>query len=711
MQSLQTLKILKEPHHNNVSETPFGGLTVEEFDQICEHSANGSLAEIVQILNKVDERNFKIGLKMFCRDPTEQKPTPLVLSAQHGRRNILDYFLKKYSSVMDINHVATIVSLTTRKKVHCATALWAASTGGHLDIVKTLIAHGAEVNKSTLTQSTPLRGASFHGYLDVMEYLLNSGAEIDTPNCIGQSPLCIAAMRGKIHAVKFLIDKGASQYQTTINGYTIMHLSATKGRIDVVNHLLSIGLSPMFREAKLSSESYIPCPLFLAASTGQRRMVDLLIEHSECTPSCKADALLLLGSTRCEISSRGLTMSSRELWSQGLQIREENRVNVEFIEPNDSYGNRKEIKDNNDLNLLSSLPFFNRFEAYYQSLLIRERCMGFGDQGLIYFLIRRGAYFCSEQHKFREAELLWFRAMDQEVKICEMEISHARYGHSEGLQRDLEKDLSQYAWGVWFMVHEGYKPDFKRYVEFGYKELEILECLKEKSENAIFIDLRSLLGIMLYIFMSWIYYCSEVDSTVGDRGYSHACEFMGLRFVEKYLWGIQGSSLLHYALTDFVISDEQEEEGGHVYNKYSSLDKMVDALLDWGCYQVIDWPDRSGLRPIHVAALTENETKIEKSRKLVSSLIRSGAHLDAISGDGRTIYELCKNEFVLETLHCNGPVTLACLAAKSIVREDVPYTCLGLPTHIVHLVRLHDKHSVNYHSLLRCIDLSDLDTA
>lgn len=710
MQSVTAFKVVEEPysnHLNHVLETPTSVstsvLTVEEFDEICEHSTNGSLDKIVLVLDKViHERNFSVGPKTFCPDPIEQKPTPLVLSAQYGRGNVVDYFLKKYSDILDINHVATIVSLTTHKKVHCATALWAASTGGHLEIVKTLIAQGAEVNKATLTQSTPLRGASFHGYLKVMEYLLSGGAEIDTPNCIGQSPLCIAAMRGKIDAVKFLIDKGASQYQTTINGYTIMHLSATKGRIDVVKYLLSIGLPPMFREAR-PSESYIPCPLFLAASTGQRRMVDLLIEHPDCPPSCKADALLLLGSTRCEISSRGLTMGSRELWSQGLQIREENGVAVEFMEPNDSYGHRKEMQDNNDLNRFSSLPNFTRFEAYYQSLLIRERCMGFGDQGLIYFLIRRGAYLCSEQQKFWEAELLWFRAMDQEVKICEMEISHARYGHSEGLQRDLEKDLSQYAWGVWFMVHEGYRPDFQRYVEFGFKELEILEYLKEKSENAIFIDLRSLLGIMLYIFMSWIYYDTEVGGgDEGGRGQrmegntcSHECEVLGCWFVKKYLWGIQGSSLLHYALTNFVINDEQDEVEGYVYSKYSSLGKLVEALLDWGCYQVIDWPNGRGLRPIHVAAVTENGTD-EGSRELVSSLVCSGAHLDAVSGDGRTLYELCNNESVLGLLRSNGPVTLACLAARSIIREGVPYTCLGLPTHILNLVQLHDRHSSDF---------------
>ena len=600
---------------DHTSETLSDTLTEEEFRNVCEYSANGSLEKILQVLNRAEsERKFSAGPKTFCPDPKEQKPTPLVLSAQYGKTKVVEYFLRKYSDIIDINHVATIVSLTTRKKVHCATALWAASTGGHLDIVKTLISHGAEVNKATLTQSTPLRGASFHGYLEVMNFLLSNGAEINTPNCIGQSPLCIAAMRGKIEAVRFLIDHGASCTQTTINGYTIMHLSATKGRIDVVNYLLSIGMSPMFKEA-VPSEFYIPCPLFLAASTGQRRMVDLLKDRPDCPPSCKADALLLLGSTRCEISSRGLTMGSREMWSHGLQIREENSILPKYLEPNENYGHRIEMKDNDDLNRLSSLANFTRFEAYYQSLLIRERCMGFGDQGLIYFLIRRGTYFCTLQKKFWEAELLWFRAMEQEVKICELELKNARYGHSEGLQRDLEKDLSQYAAGIWYMVHHSYRPNFKRYVEFGLKELDILEYLKDKSENAIFINLTNLLGIMLYIFTSWIYYDNVVVSDDGEVGYrkstgswvcSQECESLGSHFVSKYLQRIQGSSLLHYAVTNFMVNDELDVEDCRIFSKYKDMGKLVEALLEWGCYQVIELPNDNGFRPVHVAALTEN---------------------------------------------------------------------------------------------------------
>lgn len=694
-------------HFNHVQDVPGCRLTAHEYDEICDYSIRGALGPIMETMDKIlKDKRCKVDTKTFCPDPIEQKPTPLVLSSQYGHKPIVDYFLKKYGSVIDINHPATIISLTTHKKVHCATSLWAASTGGHLDIVKTLIAHGAEVNRATLTQSTPLRGASFHGYLEVMDYLLKNSAEIDTPNCIGQSPLCIAAMRGKIDAVKFLLKKGANSHQTTINGYTIMHLSATKGRIDVVNHLLSIGLSPMFSEARPSDEGYIACPLFLAASTGQRRMVDSLIEHEDCPPSCKADALLLLGSTRCEISSRGLTIGSQDLWEHGLQIRTQHGVVVDFLPPNENYGNRHELKDMNDLGNLANVPNFARFEAYYQSLMIRERCMGFGDQGLIYFLIRRGAIFCSKQSKYYEAEQLWFRAMDQEVKVCEMEISHARYGHSEGLQKDLEKDLSQYAAGINIMVQDGYGPNFKRYVEFGFKELEILEYLKQKSENALFIDLRTLLGILLYIFMSWIHYdtvvCNGMEIENGSFC-SSECNELGLRLVKKYLFTVPGGSLLHYALTNFYIAGEDPDinEKIYIYDRYHNITQLIEALLQWGAYKVLDWPSREGLRPIHVAILTSNVTYIENFEELVSSLVNNGAHLDAVCTLGRTVFEMCENERVKSVLRSSGPLSLACLAARCIVKDCLPYSEIGLPSYITEMVKLHDKESCTHSEISR----------
>ena len=218
-------------------------LSHKDFDALCSLARDGKIEELSNFVDKFQSRcgaGLVIGKSTFCRHPSQQKPAPLVVAAQHGRRKVIQFLCEKYGDAVDVNQSATIVSLTTKKKVHCATALWAASTGGHLEIVEYLVAHGADVDKPTLTQSTPLRGASFHGHKKVMEYLLGRGADIDTPNCIGQSPLCIAAMRGQLEALEFLVNRGADMHQKTINGYSVVHLAATKGRVDIVKFLLSL---------------------------------------------------------------------------------------------------------------------------------------------------------------------------------------------------------------------------------------------------------------------------------------------------------------------------------------------------------------------------------------------------------------------------------------------------------------------------------------
>ena len=678
------------------SQCPQKELTLkeEDFNLVITLSKHKNHAEVATFLDRLTSTfNAAVGPNTFRRHPKLQRPAPLVVAAQHGCSKVVEYFCERYGHAMDVNETATIISLTTKKKVHCATALWAASTGGHLEIVEYLISRGADVNKPTLTQSTPLRGASFHGHLKVMKYLLEKGADINTPNCIGQSPLCIAAMRGQLEAVQFLVSQGADIHQKTINGYSVIHLAATKGRLDIVKFLLSSGISPLFLEAQPMSDDYIPCPLFLAASTGQRRMVEELMEHPECPVSCKSDALLLLGATRCEISSRGLTMSSKEMWTKALQIREENNLEVTFLPANEHYGRRTEMRTLDDLHTLAKEPNFFRYEAYFQSLIIRERCMGYGDQGLIYFLIRRGLW-CVNHNNYKEAELLWFRAMDMELRVCEIEISHARFGHSEGLQRDLEKDLSQYACGIWHMVHNDYHPQFSRFVEFGFKELEILQCLKERLETAPFIDMTAILGILIYIFASWVYYDNEVNQTERLEGVvcSPECTELGKKFVSKYLYMNDSSTLLHLALSNFPIFDEEER----IYDKHPDLRALITALLQWGADEAVNALNSRGLRPIHLAIFRSNENKDNSVQELVSPLIMAGAHVDAINKQGLTAQFLCTNDLVRVVLFSTGPLPLYCQAAKRIVSENVPYSNIGLPTHIVGHISLHDQKAVNF---------------
>ncbi|MGH7451925.1 MAG: ankyrin repeat domain-containing protein, partial [bacterium] len=59
-----------------------------------------------------------------------------------------------------------------------ATALSYAADRGHLEVVKVLIEHGAELNiKDTFYNSPPLAWAAYNGHTDVVKFLLEKGAE------------------------------------------------------------------------------------------------------------------------------------------------------------------------------------------------------------------------------------------------------------------------------------------------------------------------------------------------------------------------------------------------------------------------------------------------------------------------------------------------------------------------------------------------------
>ena len=199
---------------------------------------------------------------------------------------------------------------------------------------------------------------------------------------------------------------------------------------------------------------------------------------------------------------------------------------------------------------------------------------------------------------------------------------------------------------------------------------------------------------MLYIFASWLYYDTDVSTEVlrEETLCSQECEEFGQKFVKKYLKSSKGTTLLHYALTNFVILEDEED----IYDKYPNLSQLIEALLHWGAYKVIDVPDNSGMRPIHIAVNRANENQDTEVQELVSPLIACGAHLDAVNRHGETAVEQCTNEVVKVVLYSSGPLPLTCQASNCVVREGLPYRSIGLPTHVVNLIKLHDMLSINH---------------
>lgn len=84
--------------------------------------------------------------------------------------------------------------------------LMLAALGGHLEVVKMLIARGADVNKPGWA---PLHYAATRGHLDVMRRLLDENAYIDAASPNGTTPLMMASFYGTPSAVKLLLEAGA----------------------------------------------------------------------------------------------------------------------------------------------------------------------------------------------------------------------------------------------------------------------------------------------------------------------------------------------------------------------------------------------------------------------------------------------------------------------------------------------------------------------
>eukprot|EP00803_Ostreobium_quekettii_P002142 evm.model.scf_1508.1 EVM.evm.TU.scf_1508.1 scf_1508:2905-12724(+) len=119
----------------------------------------------------------------------------------------------------------------------------AASQEGHLEVVRTLIAGGAEVNSRSLSNSTPLMKAAEGGHLLVVRELLEAGAEPD--GCCTRdegTALIVAAEMGLFKVVVELLDKGADPSAVTAGGQTaLFKASAHLGTSAMLGALLDAG--------------------------------------------------------------------------------------------------------------------------------------------------------------------------------------------------------------------------------------------------------------------------------------------------------------------------------------------------------------------------------------------------------------------------------------------------------------------------------------
>ena len=198
-------------------------------------------------------------------------------------------------SVTDIAKVRLLVdrgaNVNAATKFGRTPLLLAAMSDGSADIVRLLLARGADVKAVDGMKSNALHAAGTGNDTDTIRQLVSAGVDVNAANFAGFTPLMLAAGQGNLAAVKLLLDKGANVNAVSSDGsfqkvkagtialgnWTPLLLASVYGPTPVVAALLDAGADANVKDVRGMT------PLMLAVSTDRPNLdnVRLLLSKTK----------------------------------------------------------------------------------------------------------------------------------------------------------------------------------------------------------------------------------------------------------------------------------------------------------------------------------------------------------------------------------------------------------------------------------------------
>ena len=631
--------------------------------KVYEAACAGHDKDIINLIEDIDDENVISGILNHHTDEDGQIVTPLIISAKNGYLSVVNSLLNLPHRI-DLEQTGTVEFvrhfLAAGEKCRGVTALWCAVAAQHFDIVRLLVDKGANINHSSINNSSPLRVACLRGNLEIVQFLLNNGANLAIAYMNRYSCLMAACGIGNTDIVKCLIEKGADIDFEGEHGTSAMHTAAQGGQVDIMKLLISNG-------ADMKKNEFSVTPLMTAAACGNAAVAFYIMEHLQITKEEKSDALALLGASFTDKGSEGMVQAYRYM-KEALEIRHSNtgqRKEKLDVAPNPIFDNRIECKTLVELANMKN----NHIGLHMESLLIRERLLG-NDPIMASAIVRKGDYF----HKcgmFDKCIKFWIYAMK-----LNQNLDRPSYHVSRFLA--VSKDINM----LGSLIEVGTFLEMLRYISF---EVGLNQKLLATGEVSPTMDtIAKICGENILVCISIIIRLLEKSETEGDK-----------QNIQKAVYNfINLQPVLQNGFSPLHISCQINTPWIYEFISIPIPHPLLCQTL-LACGAKVNAQDWKKNTPLHV--IVESMNNVDSTYDMVKGgslketfmcLVESGAHVDISNVDGRTPLDVATSVDTKAFIRKNANTNLKCLASRVLRKHRVPFKKY-LPSSLQEYVELH----------------------
>eukprot|EP01155_Anaeramoeba_flamelloides_P024255 Anaeramoba_flamelloidesa809508_40.p1 GENE.a809508_40~~a809508_40.p1 ORF type:complete len:579 (-),score=150.49 a809508_40:32-1768(-) len=191
----------------------------------------------------------------------------LSLCSINGNEKILNLLLQ--------NEQIKLLNLINQRDHSQKSPLIYACENNHINILNTLIEHGADVNQLGTNGQSALHFASACSSDSCLKMLLNLDIEIDLRDNIGHTALHCSCAAGSLKCIKLLIEAGCKVNVKDYFGSTPLHEAACINNSKIFDYLVNVGKADILIKDLNGST-----PVHVTAISGSAQIMEWLIENN-----------------------------------------------------------------------------------------------------------------------------------------------------------------------------------------------------------------------------------------------------------------------------------------------------------------------------------------------------------------------------------------------------------------------------------------------